>query len=158
MSKEVHTLEPFYNKDSKVLILGSFPSVQSRKQHFYYAHPQNQFWSLLSDVFEEGIEDKKEFLKNHKIALWDVIESCEIKGSSDQSIKDVKVNDIERIIQNTQVKTIFITGKKAYQLYQKYLEKDLGIRAIYLPSPSPLYASITYQDKLNEYLKIKNYL
>lgn len=158
MEKETHTLNPIYDEYSKILILGSFPSVQSRKKQFYYAHPQNQFWKLLSDVFNEDIQDKIDFLKQRHIALWDVIKSCSIEGSKDSSIKNVEVNDIQTIIQLSKIKTIFTTGKKAYQLYKKYLEKDLGIKAVYLPSSSPLYASITYQNKLTEYLKIKDYL
>lgn len=158
MERQIHPLNPIYDESSKILILGSFPSVQSRNKQFYYAHPQNQFWSLLSDVFHESIINKIEFLKRHHIALWDVIKSCEIRSSADSSIKNVEVNDIEKIIQQSNISSIFVTGKKAHQLYQKHLENKIKIKAIYLPSPSPLYASISYQDKLKEYLKIKEYL
>ena len=158
MSKIVHPIEPIYDEFSKVLILGSFPSVQSRKELFYYAHPQNQFWKLLSDIFDEEILNRKEFLLSHHIALWDVIKSCEITGSLDSTIKKVKVNDIEKLLISTNIKTIFTTGRKATMLYQKYLEKKLGIPTIYLPSTSPLYSKMKYEEKKQEYQKIRNYL
>ena len=123
---EYHTIKPFYNKDSKILILGSFPSVKSREEGFYYAHPQNRFWRILSSVFEEEIVDKKEFLKKHKIALFDVCASCEIKGSSDASIKEVVPNDIEEILKESGIKQIILNGKTASKLYQKYM-KDIII-------------------------------
>ena len=98
-----HTFEPVFNKDSKILILGSFPSVKSRENNFYYGHPQNRFWKVLAKIFEEDvpetIEDKKTFLFEHHIAVWDVIESCTIIGSSDSSIKDVMVNDFSKVLE-----------------------------------------------------------
>ncbi len=106
--KIVHPLKPIYNKESKILILGSFPSVKSRENNFYYAHSQNQFWPIMSDLFKETINNKEEFLLNHHIALFDVIKSCDIKGSSDQTIKNVKVNDIKSIIDKTHIKYIYI--------------------------------------------------
>lgn len=158
MNKFIHPIDPIYNKDSEILILGSFPSITSRNNLSYYAHPKNQFWLIMQDIFNESIVNKKQFLLKHHIALWDVIKNCDIKGSKDISIKNVEVNDIKKIIQNSNIKYIFTTGKKAYTLYKKYLENDLGIKAIYLPSTSPIYASMCYNDKLKEYIKIKNYL
>ncbi len=158
MGKIIHPIEPIYDKDSKVLILGSFPSVQSRKELFYYAHPQNQFWKLLEDIFNENIIDKREFLLSHHIALWDVIRSCEITGSLDNTIKKVKVNDIAMLLKHSNIKTIFTTGRKATMLYQKYIEPKLGIPTIYLPSTSPLYSKMKYEEKREAYQKIRNYL
>ena len=154
----VHPIPPIYDKDSKILILGSFPSVKSRENMFYYAHPQNQFWDIMSSIFKEDIIDKKEFLLRHHIALWDVIQSCEIKNSSDSSIKEIEVNDITMILKYSNIKVIFTTGKKAHSLYQKYIEPITHIKSIYLPSTSPLYASMTKEEKKKEYEIILSYL
>ncbi|MCI9280005.1 MAG: DNA-deoxyinosine glycosylase [Bacilli bacterium] len=141
MMKVKHELSPIYNEDSKVLILGSLPSVKSREEKFYYAHPKNRFWKTLSRVFNEEIgstiEEKKAFLYKHHIALFDVIKSCEIKNSSDTSIKKVRPNNLNPILKQSKIKTIFTTGKKAYDLYQKYCYPKTKIEAIYLPSTSP---------------------
>ena len=116
-----HELAPIYEKDSELLILGTIPSVKSRELGFYYMHPQNRFWKVLAALKEEEvpetIEEKKYFLKKHKIALWDVLASCEIAKSSDSSIKNIKVNDIGRLLKETNIKKIYITGKKAYEIY-----------------------------------------
>ena len=153
-----HNLEPIFNEDSKVLILGSFPSVKSRENNFYYAHPQNQFFKILEVIFNEKINDKKEFLLNHHIALWDVIKSCEIKGSSDSSIKNVKVNNVKYLIDNSNIKVIFTTGKKSYNLYNKYLFDKIHINAIYLPSTSPINKSMSIEEKINKYKIILKYV
>lgn len=140
-----HTFDPVFDKDSKVLILGSFPSVKSRENNFYYGHPQNRFWKVLAQVFEvevpQTIEEKKRFLLEHYIAVWDVIESCTIIGSSDSSIKDVVVNDFSRVLENSSIETIYVNGGKAYELYHKYAEKQTGMQAIKLPSTSPANAA-----------------
>lgn len=156
--KVTHPLKPIYDEESKILILGSFPSVKSRQNNFYYAHPQNQFWPIMSDLFNEPITDKEQFLLKHHIALFDVIKSCDIKGSKDQTIKNVKVNDIKSIVAKTKIKYIFTTGKKATNLYIKYLEKTINIKPIYLPSTSPLFSKMKYEEKLKEYKKILYYL
>lgn len=139
------------------MILGSLPSVKSREENFYYAHPQNKFWKILSDLFDEDIEknnlSKKGFLLKHNIALWDVIKSCTIIGSSDSSIKDVIPNDINYIINNSKVNKIYTTGKKAYQLYNRYCLESTKIEALYLPSTSAANASISYDNLLEEYKK-----
>ena len=153
---EYHTIKPFYNKDSKVLILGSFPSVKSREEGFYYAHPQNRFWRVLSSVFEEEIVDKEEFLKKHKIALFDVCASCEIKGSSDASIKEVVPNDIEGILKESGIKQIILNGKTASKLYQKYM-KDIKVPSITLPSTSPANASFSLEKLIKEYKILKEF-
>lgn len=160
--KVTHEFGPYINKDSKILILGSIPSVKSREYGFYYMHPQNRFWKIMSDLFEEEmpntILDKKKFLKKHYIALWDVLDSCEIKGSSDVSIKNPKVNDIKEIINSTDVRKIFVTGKKALELYNKYCYDDVLIEANYLPSTSGANCAISYENLRKKYKIIINYL
>ena len=140
-----HTFEPVFNDDSRILILGSFPSVKSRENNFYYGHPQNRFWKVLAQIYEkelpQTIEEKKSFLIEHSIAVWDVIESCTIIGSSDSSIKEVVVNDFSRVLENSKVEKIFVNGGKAYELYRKYAEKKTGMSAIKLPSTSPANAA-----------------
>ena len=122
-----HEIPPVYDKNSKILILGSFPSVKSRENQFFYHHPQNRFWKVLSGVvgcdIPVTIDDKKEFLLNNNIAVWDVIASCEIEGSSDSSIKNVVVNDLNKIIDTCDIKQIFCNGGKSFELYKKYCEK-----------------------------------
>jgi len=155
-----HTFEEYYNIDSEILILGSMPSKKSRELGFYYMNPQNRFWKVLGIVFSEEIEDdinsKKEFLKKHKIALWDVIESCEIIGSSDSSIKNVKINNINKIIKSSNIKQIYTLGKKAYNLYNKYCLKSTGIKAIYLYSTSPANCAISLDDIVENFKVINN--
>lgn len=157
-----HEFGPYINKDSKILILGSIPSVKSRELGFYYMHPQNRFWKVLSDLFCEDVPNsilsKKEFLKKHKIALWDVLASCEINGSSDSSIKNPKVNDIKTLIGGTDVKTIFVTGRKSLELYNKYCLKSVGIKAIYLPSTSGANCALSYENLKEKYEIIIKYL
>lgn len=157
-----HEFGPFINKDSKILILGSIPSVKSREYGFYYMHPQNRFWKVLSDLFNEdfpnSLDDKKLLLKKHNIALWDVLESCDIYGSSDSTIKSPKVNDIKSLINGTDVKTIFVTGKKALQLYNKYCFGNVGISAIYLPSTSGANCAFSYDMLKEKYEIIINYV
>lgn len=137
-----HTFPPFFNHDSKILILGSVPSKKSRELSFYYMHPQNKFWRVLSKVFEEGlpntISEKKKFLTKHKIALWDVIESCEIIGSSDSTIKNVVPTDLNEILKQSKIEKIYVAGKKAQTLYEKYHYQRTKIKAEYLPSTSPV--------------------
>lgn len=158
-----HELLPIYDNESKILILGSIPSPKSREYKFYYAHPQNKFWKILSYIFNVEIpndnEFKKRFLLDNKIALWDVINSCNIVGASDSSIRNVKANDINMIINNSKVNTIFTTGKKANELYMKYCYPTTKIKAIYLPSTSPANcANYTFDDLVREYKIILNYL
>ena len=154
-----HTLKEYYNKDSKILLLGSMPSSKSRELGFYYMHPQNRFWRVLSIVFDEeianNIDGKKEFLKKHKIALWDVIESCEITGSSDSLIKNVKVNNINKIITKSKINKIFTICRKAHELYNKYCLEDVKISDVCLYSTSPANCAISL-DKLVENFKVIN--
>ena len=158
-NKVYHTFDAFYNSDSEILILGSIPSVKSRELGFYYMHPKNRFWQILSIVFNEyigkSIDDKKQFLSKHKIALWDVIESCDIYGSSDSSIKNVIVKDIKSILDKTNIKYIYCTGKKAFELYNKYCFNNTNVSAVYLYSPSPANCAISL-DKIVENYKVIN--
>ena len=157
MNKQVHNIKPVSDRDSKILILGSFPSVKSREQVFFYAHPQNRFWKILAALFKEevpeNVEDKKEFLHRNHIALWDVIESCEITGSSDSSIRVLKVNDVSKILKDSKIERIFVNGKRAEKYYKKYLEKELNEKAICLPSSSPANAAYSL-DKLIDCWKV----
>ena len=146
MSEKVfHPIEPLYDKNSKILILGSFPSQKSREQKFYYGHPQNRFWKVLSLVLKvdepKTVEEKRRFLLFNNIAVWDVIASCEIMGSSDSSIKNVVPNDLKIILDNANIKRIYVNGKTAEKYYNKYLKEKLGITACCLPSTSPANAA-----------------
>lgn len=146
-----HTFGPVYDSDSRILILGSFPSVKSREINFYYGHRNNRFWKILGMLFNEEIEDKKSFLLKHHIALFDVIESCDIIGSSDASIQNVKPNDLSIILNNSKVEKIFLNGAKAYELYKKYDEDKYAIEAVKLPSTSPANAAYSLDDLYKEW-------
>jgi len=141
----IHPIAPVFDKDSRVLILGSFPSVKSREEGFFYGHPQNRFWKVTASVFGEDvpktIDEKKSFLLRNHIALWDVIGSCEIDGSSDSSIRNVSVNDIKMILETADIQAIYLNGKKAFQLYQKHMLPVTGREGICLPSTSPANAA-----------------
>ena len=153
-----HPIPPVYDSNSKILILGSFPSVKSREAGFFYGHPQNRFWKLLAALFEDAIphtiEDKRAFLLLHKIALWDVIASCSITGSSDASIKDVVANDISPILTAAPVAQIFTNGKTAASLYKKYIFPKTKRESICLPSTSPANAAWTFEKLCGEWKKI----
>ncbi|MBD5556244.1 MAG: DNA-deoxyinosine glycosylase [Roseburia sp.] len=140
-----HTFEPVYDQNSQILILGSFPSVKSRENCFYYGHPQNRFWKVTAGVFGESVpetvEEKKRFLLNCRVAVWDVIASCDIIGSSDSSIKNVTANDMDVILSRADIRAIYANGEKAYRLFLKYCIKE-GWPEIYkLPSTSPANAA-----------------
>lgn len=145
MTHVIHEIPPVYNKNSEILILGSFPSVKSREGQFFYHHKQNRFWKVLSavvnDVLPETVDEKKEFLLRNHIAVWDVIASCDIEGSSDSSIKNVVPNDFSNILKAAPIRQIYTNGGTAYKLYHKYCEKITGIKAVKLPSTSPANAS-----------------
>ena len=137
------------------------PSVISRNQGFYYANKNNRFWSILESLFKVKLnsnEEKEKFLLNNNIALWDVIKTCDITGSSDSSIKNVKVNDISKIIKDSEIETIFVTGKTALNNYNKYLKDKLKKDAIYLPSPSSANASFSLEKLIQEYKIILHHL
>lgn len=140
-----HPLEPIYDEQSKVLILGSFPSVKSREQAFFYGHPQNRFWKVIAAVTGEPVPvtvvEKRALLLRHGVAVWDVIASCEIVGSSDSSIRNVQVNDLSRIIEASPDIRVFANGTKSYELYCRYAKAQTGKEITKLPSTSPANAS-----------------
>lgn len=146
----VHPIPPLYDSKSRVLILGSFPSVRSREQEFFYAHRQNRFWRvmahLLSTPCPVSVEEKRHMLLSHGIALWDVIGACEIEGSADSSIRSVVVNDIERILKQAPIRRIFLNGKTAAHYYDLYLKDRIPIDAVCLPSTSAANASWSLSD------------
>lgn len=150
----VHPVEALFNENSKILILGTFPSVKSRETKFFYGHPQNRFWRVMARLCDadipQTVEDKKNLILDNHFALWDVIHSCDVEGSADSSIKNVVPNDISVILKNSKVSRIFVNGKKAESLYKKYLEKETGITAVCLPSTSPANA-LWSEDRLTEY-------
>lgn len=154
---QTHNFDPVYDKKSRVLILGSFPSVKSREIAFYYGHPQNRFWKVLELIYNEKIPEdikgKKQFLLNHYIALWDVIKSCDIVGSSDSSISNVVINDLDLIFKIANIEKVFVNGTKAYELYMKYGYEKYKKEAIKLPSTSPANAVYSL-DKLKEKWKM----
>ena len=162
MEKVKHEIPPVYDENSKILILGSFPSVKSRENQFFYHHPQNRFWKTLAAVVgcdtPISIEEKKKFLLTNNIAVWDVIASCEIEGSSDSSIKNVVVNDFNSIIYKSNIKQIFCNGGKSYDLYRKYCEKSTSMKAIKLPSTSPANARFSLDKLIAEWKIIDDYL
>lgn len=132
---------PFFDENSEILILGSFPSVISRETNFYYGNKQNRFWKILSEAFgepaPETIGEKQALLKNHKIALWDVVAECEITGSLDSTIKNYKVADLQKVLDKANVKKIILNGGKAKEIFLKNY-KYLSDSAVFLPSTSPL--------------------
>jgi len=153
-----HPIRPVYDKNSRILILGSFPSVKSREANFFYGHPQNRFWKVLAAVFEASVpvtvEEKRAFLLAHGVAVWDVIKSCDIVGSSDSSIKNVVPNDLREILNNADIQQIYVNGKTAEQYYKKYIEKEVGRKATCLPSTSPANASWSVEKLVAEWRQI----
>ena len=147
MSRIVHPFDPLYSENSRVLILGSFPSVKSREQQFYYGHPQNRFWRVIAAIFEQEppstMEEKRALILNNALALWDSIASCEITGSSDVSIRGARANDIGGILTACDIRAIYCNGKKSHELYRKYIQPATGRAAVCLPSTSPANARWT---------------
>ncbi len=160
----VHPWNPVFDENSKILILGSFPSPKSRINGFYYGHPQNIFWETLASVLGTEIpakdaESKIDFLLSHRIAVWDTIGECDIKGAEDSSIRNPKPNDIKGLLRISKIKAIFTTGKKSTELYNKLCLMDTGINAIYLPSTSPANRAQQKKDSYMEsWRKILEYL
>lgn len=140
-----HTFEPVFDSASRILILGTFPSVKSREGNFYYHHPQNRFWKVLSRLLDEPlpatVDEKKRMLHTRHIAVWDVIESCDIQGSSDSSIRNVVPADLAMILDRAPVKQIFANGETAFKLYCKYCKESANMPAVRLPSTSPANAA-----------------
>lgn len=162
MAREQHGIEPVYDARSRILILGSFPSVKSRETQFFYGHPQNRFWRVLAAVTGQetpgSIPEKKKFLLQNRIALWDVIKSCEIEGSSDSSIRDVEPNDVGRILEAADIRQIYANGGTAYRLYQRYLYPVTGREAVRLPSTSPANAGCSLEALMEQWSVIWEWL
>lgn len=158
----MHPIPPVWNAESRVLVLGSFPSVKSREQNFFYGHKQNRFWRVLAAVLEtevpETMEEKKRFLLNARIAVWDVIGSCTIVGSSDASIKDVKPNNLSEILDRADIRQIYCNGAKSYELFNRYLYPVIGREAEKLPSTSPANAAKTTDMLVSEWKQLRNLL
>lgn len=145
----IHPFRPLYNKDSRILILGSLPSVKSREEGFYYGHPRNRFWAMLAGIWDEpapvDIEEKKQFILRHHLALYDAIESCDIIGSSDSSIRNVKPADLQEIIENAGIKKILANGKTAGKYFCKYQEEAYQDMFKVMPSTSPANAAVSLE-------------
>ncbi len=155
-----HPFGPLYNETSKVLILGSFPSVKSREQAFFYGHPQNRFWKVIASLFDadmpQTIEEKKALILNNGLALWDSISSCEITGSSDSSIRNAEPNDLSVITGSCDIRAIYCNGKKSLEVYRKYIEPKLGRTAEALPSTSPANAAWSLERLVEAWSVIKS--
>ena len=159
---QVHEFEPIYNEDSLILILGSFPSVKSRENHFYYGHPQNRFWKVLAQILAcevpQSVDEKKKMLRAHHIAVRDVIASCDITGSSDSSIRNVIANDLSSLVRGADIQCIFANGATAQKLYDKYAKDKTGMDIVGLPSTSPANAAYSVEKLVANWKIIKPYL
>ena len=162
MEQVRHEIPPLYDAHAKILILGSFPSVKSREGHFFYNHPQNRFWRVLAAVTGEetpgSIPEKRAFLLRNGIALWDVIASCEIQGSSDSSIRNVVPNDIRPILETADIRQIYVNGGTAEKLYKKYIVPVTGRTAVRLPSTSPANAACSLEKLMEQWKTVNTYL
>ncbi len=140
-----HPIPPLYDAQSRILILGSFPSVASRAGKFFYHHPQNRFWSLMASLLDEpapeSIEEKTAMLRRHHVALWDSAASCEIEGSADAAMRDVTPNDLSPIFAAADIRAVFCNGTAAWNIYHRYIEPQTGLPAVRLPSTSPANAA-----------------
>lgn len=154
-----HPIEPVFDENSRILILGSFPSVKSREEMFFYGHKQNRFWKVTAAVFgckvPDTVAEKREFLLSNKIAVWDVIGECDITGSADSTIKNAVPNDISRIIGAADIKCIFTNGKTAHKYYCEYLREAVNRDAVCLPSTSPANAAWSFEKLLESWKVIK---
>ena len=148
-SRIEHPFGPLFNEHSRILILGSFPSVKSREQNFFYGHPQNRFWKVIAALYGQEtpgtVPEKRELILKHGLALWDSIASCVITGSSDASIREVRANDLRIILDNSPIERICCNGRKSYEMYEKYIRNDIGREAICLPSTSPANAQFSLE-------------
>lgn len=158
-----HELEPIFDRNSRILILGTMPSPKSREFGFYYSHPQNRLWKVISEVFREtspeSREAKERFLHDHNIAMWDVLKSCSIKGADDSTIINPEPNDINLILAAAEIRAVFTTGKKATELYRKLCYPSTGRQSVYLPSTSPANCrNWTYSSIVEAYRVIRDYI
>ena len=161
--QKISSFPPIINKDSEILILGSIPGIRSLEMQQYYAHPQNKFWKIICEIFNEefttNYQQRIEILEKHHIALWDVIDTCERKGSLDSEIRNEEANKIEELLQNfPNIKAIFCNGQKSYKNLQKILGKKFRLPIIVLPSTSPAYAGLKYEEKLLSWQEIQNHI
>lgn len=154
-----HPFPPFFDACSTVLILGSFPSVRSRQEGFFYGHPQNRFWRVLATIFEtetpQTTDQKKLLLVRHHVALWDVAASCEIDGSSDSTLRQVKANDVSIVLQSAPIQHVYLNGKTAERYYRTLIEPCIGQAATVLPSTSPANASWSLERLIEAWRVIK---
>ena len=158
----MHPLQPIFDKNSRVLVLGTMPSPKSREYGFYYSHPQNRFWRIVSDLYEEPLpksnDEKTSLLLRHRIALWDVLKSCRIDGADDASIRDPEPNDIAGLLAKTDIRAVFATGIKAASLYKRLCFPSTGVEVIPLPSTSPANCRFyTYERLLSAYRVLRQY-
>ena len=163
MARLSHTIPPTFDENSRVLVLGSFPSPKSREFGYNYGHPQNRFWKVLATLAEEPTpatnDDKRQFCLRHGIALWDVIAECDIEGASDSSIRNARPNQLSLITKTAPIEAVFCTGAKAYELYQRLgCEQECGLRATRLPSTSPANAACSFDRLLEAYSAIFTHL
>ena len=153
-----HTFPPIFDKDSKILILGSIPSIKSREANIYFGNPKNRFWKIISIILDapypKSNQEKIDLVLKNNIALWDVLESCEIYRSSDSTIKNPKINDFNVIFNVADIKAVFTIGKTAYNLFNRYTKQT----AIYLPSTSPANCAISEEYLIKEFSKILDYI
>ena len=154
-----HPFGPLYGENSRILILGSFPSVKSREQNFFYGHPQNRFWKVIAALYGQEtpktIPEKRKLILDNGLALWDSIASCVITGSSDASIRDVRANDLRVILDNSPIEKICCNGRKSHEMYQKYIQNEIGRKAICLPSTSPANAQFSLEKLIEAWSVIK---
>ena len=162
LERVIHDFQPIYNSKSRILMLGTMPSPKSREVGFYYGHPRNRFWRVVSDVCGEALpvtkEEKISFALKNKIAVWDVLAGCEIRGAEDSSIRNQIPNDMNLILEHSDVQAVFTTGTKAAQLYKRYCYPQTGIEAVCLPFTSPANCRMSYEELYEAYAVIKKYL
>lgn len=158
----VHPLEPLYDKNSKIIVLGSFPSVKTREYGFFYGHPQNRFWKIMEVLFDcdldKSIDERKNFMLEHNIAMWDTIYACDIVGSSDASIKNVVPTPLSDIVENSNIEAAFCNGATSYKYFKKYHEENLHIKSFKLPSTSPANARYSLDDLVSEWKILLNFV
>lgn len=162
MEHIIHSIEPVFDTESRVLILGTMPSPKSREVQFYYGHPQNRFWRVLASVLGEevpqSVPEKKAMLLRHRIALWDVLAECEITGASDSSIRNPVANDLSVILDHAPVQAVFTTGATAWKLYTRLQKPHTGIEAVRLPSTSPANCAVKMEALTEAYKAILPWL
>ena len=161
MDTVFHELPPVFDKESRILVLGTIPSPKSREQGFYYGHPRNRFWKMMALVFEEPmpetVEERRTMALRNHVAIWDVLASCTIRGAEDASIRDVVPNDIRLILSQADIRAVFTTGAKAAALYRKYCEPVCSMPCISLPSTSPANCRMKDEELLQYYRQLRQY-